>query len=79
VPGGIVRNITLSFPDDVIKQGKSYARRRGISLNALVRDALRREIEREEQDATGALLAVIASTGGRSGGWQWCRDDLYNR
>ncbi|MEX2442747.1 MAG: DUF6364 family protein [Alkalispirochaeta sp.] len=43
-----MRNITLSFPDDVIKRGKDYARRRGISLNALVRDALRREIEREE-------------------------------
>jgi len=74
-----MRNITLSFPDDVIKRGKEYARRRGTSLNALVRDALRREIEREEQDATGVLLDVIASTGGRSDGWQWNRDELYDR
>ncbi|MEX2445230.1 MAG: DUF6364 family protein [Alkalispirochaeta sp.] len=73
-----MRNITLSFSDDVIKQGKEYAHRRGISLNALVRDALRREIEREEQDATGVLLDVIASTGGRSGGWRWSRDELYD-
>jgi hypothetical protein len=74
-----MRNITLSFPDDVIKRGKDYARRRGISLNALVRDALRREIEREEQDATGVLLDSIASTGGRSRGWRWNRDELYDR
>jgi hypothetical protein len=74
-----MRNITLSFPDDVIKRGKEYASRRGISLNALVREALRREIEREEQDATGVFLDVIASTGGRSGGWQWSRDELYDR
>ncbi|MFW6289009.1 MAG: DUF6364 family protein [Spirochaetota bacterium] len=74
-----MRNITLSFPDDVIERGKDYARRRGTSLNALVRDALRREIEREERDATGVLLAVIASTGGRSGGWRWNRDELYDR
>jgi predicted transcriptional regulator len=74
-----MRNITLSFPDDIIKRGKEYARRRGISLNALVRDALRREIEREEQDASGVLLNIIASTGGRSGGWRWSRDELYDR
>ncbi|MCA1753158.1 MAG: ribbon-helix-helix domain-containing protein [Spirochaeta sp.] len=74
-----MRNITLSFPDDVIKRGKAYAHRRGISLNALVRDALRREIEQEEQDATGVLLDVIASTGGRSAGWRWSRDELYDR
>ena len=74
-----MRNITLSFPDDVIKRAKEYARRRGISLNHLVRDALRREIERDEQHATGVLLNVIASTGGRSGGWRWSRDELYDR
>ncbi|MFW5689880.1 MAG: DUF6364 family protein [Spirochaetota bacterium] len=74
-----MRNITLSFPDDIVERGKDYARRRGTSLNALVRDALRREIEREERDATGVLLAVIASTGGRSGGWRWNRDELYDR
>jgi len=74
-----MRNITLSFPDDVIKRAKEYGRRRGISLNHLVRDALRREIERDEQHATGVLLNVIASTGGRSGGWRWSRDELYDR
>ncbi len=74
-----MRNITLSFPDDVIARGKEYARRRGTSLNALVRDALRHEIEREEQEATGALLDVIASTRGRSRGWRWNRDELYDR
>ncbi|TVR72788.1 MAG: hypothetical protein EA427_02820 [Spirochaetaceae bacterium] len=74
-----MRNITLSFPDDVIKRGRDYARRRGISLNALVRDALRREIEREDQDATGVLLDLMASSGGRSGGWLWSRDELYDR
>lgn len=74
-----MRNITLSFPDDIVMRGKDYARRRGISLNALVREALRREIEREEKDATGALLDSIASTRGRSSGWQWSRDELYDR
>lgn len=74
-----MRNITLSFPDDVIRRGKDYARRRGISLNALVRDALRREIEREERDATGVLLDAMASAGGRSGDWRWSRDELYER
>lgn len=74
-----MRNITLSFPDEVVQRGKDYARRRGISLNALVREALQREIEREEQDATGALLHSIAATRGRSGGWRWNRDELYDR
>lgn len=74
-----MRNITLSFPDDVIRRGKDYAHRRGISLNALVRDALRREIERDERDATGVLLDAMSSAGGRSQDWRWSRDELYER
>ncbi|TVQ28092.1 MAG: hypothetical protein EA383_01360 [Spirochaetaceae bacterium] len=74
-----MRNITISFPDDVIRRGREYARRRSISLNALVRDALRREIEREERIATDVLLEVMASAGGRSGVRGWNRDELYER
>lgn len=78
--GGIdMRNITLSIPDDMVERGRTYARQRGLSLNALIREALQREIERESQDSTAALLSALSATEGRSGGGRWTRDELYDR
>lgn len=74
-----MRNITLSIPDDMVERGRTYARQRGVSLNALIREALQREIERESHDATATLLSALSATEGRSGGARWTRDELYDR
>ena len=74
-----MRNITLSFPDDVVERGREYARRRGVSLNALIRDALRRMIETESAQATKAVLEAMDKAGGNSGGRAWTLDELYER
>jgi predicted AAA+ superfamily ATPase len=74
-----MRNITLSIPEEVVDRGREYARRRGISLNALIRESLLREIERNAGDATGALLAAMDATDGHSGGRRWTRDELHER
>jgi hypothetical protein len=63
-----MRNITLSIPDLMVARGREYARRRGISLNALIRESLQREIERNSSDATSALLATMAAVSGHSRG-----------
>ena len=64
--GDAMQNITLSFPDDVIKRGKEYARRRGISLNALVRDAL--ILACAEDAARAVVFSEDLSSGQRYGG-----------
>jgi hypothetical protein len=74
-----MRNITLSIPEDMVDRGREYARRRGISLNALIRESLLREIERNAGDATGALLAAMDATDGHSGGRRWTREELHER
>lgn len=74
-----MRNITLSFPDDVVERGREYARRRGMSLNALVREALRRMIDTEEDEATDALFSALDAAEGNSHGTTWTRDELYDR
>ncbi len=74
-----MRNITLSFPDEVVERGREYARRRGMSLNGLVREALRRMIETEERAATDALFTALDAAGGDSHGRTWNRDELYDR
>lgn len=74
-----MRNITLSFPDDAIERGREYARRRGMSLNGLVREALRRMIETEANETTRRLFDALDAAGGNSHGRTWTRDELYDR
>jgi metal-responsive CopG/Arc/MetJ family transcriptional regulator len=72
-----MRNVTLSFPDDLIEKGKDYARKHDMSLNALIRDAFRRMIESETKDSTAGLFAALDSAAGKSGGDRWTRDEIY--
>jgi hypothetical protein len=45
-----VKQTTLRLPDELAKQAEIVARVRGTSLNALVIDALRAELERAGSD-----------------------------
>lgn len=42
-------NITLAMDDDLVNDARAYARRRGTTLNALVREQLARAVEEERQ------------------------------
>jgi plasmid stability protein len=72
-----MRNITLSFSDDLIEKGRNYARKHGMSLNALIRDAFRRMVESETEDATADIFEALDRAGGRSDGRRWTRDEIY--
>lgn len=74
-----MRNITLSFPEDVIERGRDYAKRRGMSLNGLIREALRRMIETDSEEATHTLLEALDDANGNSHGRSWTREELYDR
>lgn len=72
-----MRNITLSFPDDLIEKGRNYARKHDMSLNALVRDAFRRMVESEMEDPTADIFEALERASGRSDGRRWTRDEIY--
>lgn len=75
------RNLTISLPDELVRQAKIVAAQRDTSVSALVRDLLVREIgapddydtmwQREERAMRAGLLSVGTRT--------WSRDELHAR
>ena len=77
------RNVTLALPEEVLREVKVVAARRGTSVSALLAGALSELVERESGYATARERSLAAmgrggdlGTGGKIG---WTRDDLHER
>jgi hypothetical protein len=72
------RNLTLQLDEDVIRQAKVLAARRGTSVSALVAQELERLVDQEDryEQARRRALELMAESVPR-GGRTWRRDDLY--
>jgi hypothetical protein len=77
------RNITLSLPEEVLREAKVVAARRGTSVSALLAGALSEIVERE----SGYAAAKERSLAALGGGWDlgtggeigWGRDEVHER
>ena len=77
------RNVTLSLPEPLLRRFRVHAAGRNQSMTALMTEAIRSLMEREEQ-AGGAKRRFLArirnapdrGTGGRIG---WSREELHER
>ena len=74
------RNLTVQLDDDVIKQAKVLAARRGTSVSTLVAAELERLVADDDryEDAYRRAQRALAGAVPR-GGRQWRRDHLYDR
>jgi hypothetical protein len=77
------RNITLSLPEEVLREAKVVAARRGTSVSALLAGALSELVERESGYAAArerslAALGRVRNLGTR-GEIRWGRDELHER
>lgn len=73
-------NVTLSIDERLVAEARKVAAARGTSLNQMIRD----ELERLTAAPTGEeilrdLEEQWSRSEGRSRGWKWNRDDLYDR
>lgn len=74
------RNLTVQLDDDVIRQAKVLAAKRGTSVSTLVAGELERLVaddERYEEAWRRARRALGAVTA--RGGRRWKRDELHER
>ena len=73
-------NVTLSIDDETLARVRELARRRGTSLNQLIRDYLDQLATDLSPEETLAELAHLwAGSSGDSGGRPWTRDELHER
>ena len=74
------RNLTVQLNEDVIRQAKVLAARRGTSVSTLVASELERLVADDDRYEDSYRRAQRALAGAvPRGGRRWSRDDLYDR
>jgi hypothetical protein len=73
-------NVTLSIEEKLLSRARALAHERGTSVNQLIRDYLERLTGGPgPADAMAQLEHLWSEQSGRSGGWKWNREELYDR
>lgn len=72
-------NVTLSIDDEMLKLCREYAKKHGLSLNALIRRLLQRTVTRSGAEWLEECFQAMDDAGGDSSGRRWTRDELYQR
>jgi hypothetical protein len=75
-----MKNITLAIDEAVLDEARAYAKRRGTTINALVREHLANiasEDERIEEARRGLLELIDNSTGRLGPNFKWNREEIY--
>ena len=74
-----MKNITLSIPDELIKQGREYAVKHGTTLNALIRKLLKSTVEGGQQTKVKQIIIEMQQLKSPKKSINWNREDLYER
>ena len=79
----VTRNVTLTFPEDLLRRMKSFAAKRDTSISALLTSAVSQLANEEEgyEEARDGMLADLARGYdlGTHGRITWSRDSLHER
>jgi hypothetical protein len=71
-------SLTIAVDDDLLEEARALARRRGVSLQELLRDYLNTLVgERSGADVADELLELMATQDGHSGGRRGRREEAY--
>jgi metal-responsive CopG/Arc/MetJ family transcriptional regulator len=74
-----MKNITLSIPEDLIKQGREYAAKQGTTLNELIRKLLKATVQADQQTKANQIISEMKKLKSPMKSIQWSREDLYER
>jgi len=74
-----MKNITLSIPEDLIKQGREYAAKHGTTLNGLIRKLLKSTVQSGQQTKARQVLMEMKKLKSPLKSINWKREDLYER
>jgi len=72
-------NVTMSIDDDLLKKSRQYASRRNTSLNALIRQLLKKTVDSDSQEWLNECISLMDQVDSNSKGKKWTRSDLHER
>jgi len=73
----IMKNITLSIEDELLKAGREYARKHRISFNALVRKLIKQTVISDNSNWLDETFAMMDNLEITDEPVKWTRDELY--
>jgi metal-responsive CopG/Arc/MetJ family transcriptional regulator len=73
-----MKNVTLSLPEDLLAKSREYARKRGMSLNELIRKYLKSNVSVDSKSTAEKLLEKRRDFKFDTK-ITWKREDLYDR
>ena len=71
-------NVTISIEEKILKASRAYAKKHGLSLNALIREMLFKRVFRSSTHWIDECYAFMDSLDADSRGKTWERNDLYD-
>jgi hypothetical protein len=75
----VMKNVTLSIPDDLLLKSREYAKQHGSTLNEFIRTLLRQAETPPGNDPVQKLIDNSKRLGVSTLNQKWKRDELYDR
>ena len=70
-------NVTLSIPEDLLKEGRKYAQKNNTSLNALIRMVLSKIIQKRKSSGNEGFIKLSNKLNLKSNGSKFNRAAIY--
>jgi hypothetical protein len=74
-----MKNTTITLDEKTLLEGKSYAKRLGLSFNSWLAGLISRAVHHTPAKAMKNLLDQADKIAGDSAGKKWSRDEIYDR
>jgi hypothetical protein len=71
------KNVTLAIPTSLYNEALAYAQKKGLSLNAMIRELLTKETKPTTSAWIDEMFDVMDSTPKASKKYKWNRDEIY--
>lgn len=72
-----MKNVTLSLSEELLIKSREYAQKHGTTLNQMIRDLLKRNVEKEQSSIAESIVAHAKATAVSGKGYKWNRNDAY--
>lgn len=74
-----MKNVTLSIPDDLLDRARKYAQERGTTLNQMIRDLLKEEVDPVGETIAREFQEAFEKYQIKGDVTPMSRDEIYDR
>ena len=72
-----MKTVTLAIEEDLVRAARKYAQQRGTSINAMIRDILRRIVSQPTQTGAASWFEQMDKANAKPSKGRFNREELY--